>query len=569
MSPQFAIIEYREQGRPVAQTMPVTVIAQDPAVKADGRTLTATVRIPAEHLERGPRGARFHVVDYDTESQRLSPPAITANEFGDPFREAGERTLVSDPAFRAQNVYAIAARTLATFEAALGRRLQWAFSGHSLYLVPRAFPEANAYYAFEHRAIYFGYVPRGENEVQTALSHDVVAHETTHAVLDGLRPRFVEPGLPDQPAFHEALADIFSLLSVFSLPEVVGRLLGRPDEAGRLPPRALTSKALQDTALFTLAEQLSDNADRGGGLRRSIELEPSPAWRLDPAFAEPHRRGEVLVAAVMHTLLRMWTERLTALIGPRGADRDRVVEEGVKAADHLLHMMVRAIDFMPPVELEFEDVLDAVLQADEIIAADDRHGYRPALEQTFNAFGIYRPLGRMVDLTALDRPPVYERMNYAVLRSDRDEVLRFIWENADAFAINRNWYTQVQFVRPSVRVGPDGLIVSEVVADYVQSLQLTARELTRRGVALPDGVARDTQVELWGGGVLVFDQFGRAKYHQTKPLDDWDRQQRRLEYLAGHGLRDATGRLGFTLSTPRGQRFAALHVSDERAGEAW
>ena len=568
MSP-FAFSEVVEHDAPVAQTMSATVIAQDPAVKVDDRTLTASIRIPAERLDPGPRGARFHVVDYDSAADTLLAPAVVADEHGDPFEHASEAVLLGDPEFRAQHVYAVAARTLADFEAALGRRLQWAFPGHQLFLVPRALPELNAYYAFEHRAIYFGYVPDGTDEIQTALSYDIIAHETTHAVLDGLRPRFVEPGLPDQAAFHEGLADIVALLSVFSLPEVVGQLVDPSTTGGRIPARALQSTALQTTALFTLAEQLGSNGVRGSGLRRSVTLEPSPAWREQPAFAEPHRRGEVVVAAVMRTLLLMWTERLVALIGPEGADRDRVVEEGAKAARHLLRMMIRGIDYLPPVELEFEDVIDAVLKADEVVAADDEHHYRDALAAAFSTFGIDRPPSGIIDMTGPGPRLTYERVNYAVLRSDRDEVQRFIWENADVLGISRTWSTQVQFVRPSVRVGPDGLVVADVVADYVQSLQLAADELGEHGVELPDGLAASTPIEIWGGGVLIFDQFGRAKHHQSKPLEDWWRQQRRLAYLVEHGLRDAGGRYGFTLSTPRGQRFAALHVADDHAGEDW
>lgn len=537
-------------------------------MRVRNRVLTERIRIPAEHLDPGPRGARFYVVDFDSANGKLQAPAIVGLDDKDSFDEAADGDLLKNPAFRAQNVYAIAASTLARAEAALGRRLAWGFPGHQLYLVPHAFPEANAFYSPEDGAIYFGYVPGGKEEVQTALSHDIVAHETTHAILDGLRPRFAEPGLPDQPAFHEALADCVALLSVFSLEAVVGHLLGNARKDGKLPASKVSEEALGETALFALAEELGVEGARGSGLRRSIGLEPSPAWREQREFEEPHRRGEVVVAAVMRTLLTMWSGRLVAITSRSGANRSRVVEEGAKAAAHLLQMLLRGIDYMPPVELEFEDVLDAVLTADEVVAPDDEHGYRGALEDNFAAFGIVRPTQGTIDLTQ-GPTPVYERMNFTLLRSDRDEVERFLWENAEIFELNRNWQTRVENVRPSVRTGPDGLIISEVVADYVQRLQLDAGEAKRMGVRLPTGVDPATPLELWGGGVVVFDQFGRAKLHQQKPLADWNRQSRRLAYLARHGLSDRSGRLGFTISTPRGQRFAALHVGNERAGEDW
>jgi hypothetical protein len=560
-------MELRERG-PVSQWTELSVVAQDPSVRVRRRVLTASVRVPAEVLLPGPRGARFHVVDFDAASGLLSDPAVLP--LPDGFAHASNSVVVSSAVFRAQNVYGIAARTLAAFEQALGRRLGWA-RGHQLFLVPRAFPELNAYYSPEDGAILFGYLPVQGGEVLACLSHDVVAHETTHAVLDGLRPRFAEPGLPDQPAFHEGLADVVALLSVFSLQEVVERLLGPADADGRIDRRRVTEKALRESALFGLAEEIGHAAggERGSGIRRSIELQPSTAWRGQREFVEPHRRGEVVVAAVMVTLLDMWSGRVSPLLVADRVDRARVAEEGAKAAAHLLGMVVRGIDYLPPVELEFEDVLDSVLKADEVVAPDDdKHGYRASLEQSFAAFDIRRPAGRIVDLT-LARAPVYERMNFAALRSDPDEVFRFIWENADVFDISRDYRLHVESVEPSVRVGPDGLVVAEVVATYVQSLELTAAELRARKVRLPRKLKDPTPLQLWGGGVLVFDQFGRAKYQQTKPLNDWARQARRLDYLVSQALVDSRGRYGFTLSTPKGQRFAALHVANARAGEDW
>ena len=39
--------------------------------------------------------------------------------------------------------------------------------------------------------------------------------------------------------------------------------------------------------------------------------------------------------------------------------------------------------------------------------------------------------------------------------------------------------------------------------------------------------------------------------------------------LVRAGLRDTHKRFGFSLGTPRGQRFADFHVANPRAGEAW
>ena len=47
------------------------VIAQDPSVTGDdGSILTANIRVPWSRMEDGPRGPRFHVVDFDASAGR-------------------------------------------------------------------------------------------------------------------------------------------------------------------------------------------------------------------------------------------------------------------------------------------------------------------------------------------------------------------------------------------------------------------------------------------------------------------------------------------------------------------
>ena len=62
-------------------------------------------------------------------------------------------------------------------------------------------------------------------------------------------------------------------------------------------------------------------------------------------------------------------------------------------------MIIRSLDYAPAVELEFEDVLEAIIVADEVVAPDDEHDYRGAVQAAFGRVGIGRPTGRIVDLS--------------------------------------------------------------------------------------------------------------------------------------------------------------------------
>ena len=70
-----------------------------------------------------------------------------------------------------------------------------------------------------------GNIPKGT--IFTCLSHDIIAHETTHALVDGLRASFLIPTGPDVLAFHEAIADLVAIFLHFQYPTVVRSALQR------------------------------------------------------------------------------------------------------------------------------------------------------------------------------------------------------------------------------------------------------------------------------------------------------------------------------------------------------
>jgi hypothetical protein len=577
------------------RTRTLRIIAQDPGVKRRGRILTAEVSVPAELLAAGPWGHRVQIIDYDASSNTLYEPlpprahGSVKGKYADPYLTASDAQLLGDPNFHAQNVYAIAMRTLARFEFALGRRVSWGFGAHQLKIAPHAFAEANAYYSARDEAIVFGYFPaRDGSTVFSCLSHDVVAHETTHALVDGLRTRFTDPSSPDQAAFHEGFADVIALLSVFSIHGIVEKLIdvdpARPDAKPREDRRLIDRKhvslqALKKSMMFGLAAQMGSEISgvRGRALRNSLLLKVSPEHYLrDPEFLEPHRRGEILVAAVLNAFVHVWAARLKALgdITPGRLDRPRVVEEGAAAADYLLTMAVRALDYTPPVQLEFGDFLSALLTADAEIRPDDtRYQFRAHLRESFAAFGI-EPASSETNpekgiwSSMRGKRLTFSRTHFDSLMRDPDEVFSFIWENRTALGIHDGAYGHVLSVRPCLRVAPDGFSLRETVAEFYQVLKITAAELGQAGLRRPDGMPKGTLVSLYGGNALVFDEYGQLKFNVHNSFKDVARQQRRLDYLWKYGY--------FNPARPALSRFGDMHLRRGMAasiepdnGESW
>ena len=559
----------------LAHTQTLTIIAQDPSVTAGRNIVTAEVSIPAEGLLAGPRGYRVNVVDYDASSNVLYEPAVFEpaknGQYKDPFalpsngartkRPKGyDRKLLTDPRFHAQNVYAIVMRTLARFEFALGRRVAWGSDGHQIHVSPHAFADANAFYSRDDRSIFFGYFMAAGRPVFTCLSHDIVAHETTHALLDGLRARYLEPSSPDQAAFHEGFADIVALLSVFSLPDVVGALLDKHAPGGKLISKArLTRQALVKSVLLGLAEEMGSALSevRGDALRRSVEMRPGRPYMSLPEFQEEHDRGELLVAAVMNAFLDIWLARLEKIgfITRGQRDREAVIQEGARVADHLLTIVIRAIDYCPPVDIAFSDYLSALLTIDrEVVPDDDKYGYREALLKNFRDYDIHPDFGAGPDGTWMrcDQELIYSRTHFDSMLRDREEVFRFLWENRKALEIHQDAYIEVQSVRPCVRVGPDGFTLRETVAEYVQIMTLKAGELRAAlDIKPPKDLPDWRRIRIFGGGTLIFDEYGQLKYQIANRIEDATRQTARLKYLWETGF--------FDQPVDAKSRFADLH----------
>ena len=381
-------------------------------------TSSVTIEVPWEdNLRPGPIGGYVEVVDVDPAAGAVYGP-VDLNT-ADLLATDGLQPSESDPRFHQQMVYAVTMKTIEQFERALGRKALWSTYRYQtaerkyvenhvprLRIYPHAMRQQNAYYSPQKKALLFGYFPasarNGANTagttVFTCLSHDIIAHETTHALLDGVHPRFNEPVNEDVLAFHEAFADIVALFQHFTYPGVLRDQIART-----------RGDLLRESVLGQLAQQFALASGRGDALRSYLGgKDASGKWqpkKPDPFLlaktSEPHDRGAILVAAVFGAFMKVYIGRTRDLfrIASEGTGImregdihpdlvNRLAEEAQRCADRALQMSIRAIDYCPPVGITFGDYLRAIVTADLDMYPADVENWRLAFIESFREWGI-------------------------------------------------------------------------------------------------------------------------------------------------------------------------------------
>jgi len=420
------------------------ILAFDPSLATRLETVginEITVEVPwDDNLGPGPVGEYIEVVDADPASGVFYHPVNLNDKYL--LAQDGLAPSESNPQFHQQMVYAVAMTTIRHFERALGRTALWADRRvreeggayreqfvRRLRIYPHALRHRNAYYSPAKKALLFGYFPVTSKDkdntpgtlVFTCLSHDIIAHEVTHALLDGVHPRFNEASNPDVHAFHEAFADIVALFQHFSYPAVLESQIRRTN--GNLHSESL---------LGQLAQQFGKATGRGSALRDALGKvnEKTGAWELqkpDPHALEktigPHDRGAILVAAVFRAFLLMYRARSADLFRiatqgtgtlPEGEIHPdltrRLAAEAAASAERILQTCIRAIDYCPPVDITFGDFLRGVVTADLEFAPSDRSGLRVVFIESFREWGIYPRGIKSMGLDALTWPTGVELM---------------------------------------------------------------------------------------------------------------------------------------------------------------
>ena len=577
--PQQASVRAYQRDARAPLHRPLRIYTLDPSV-SDRVGGVATVLVPYEKLKPGPIGSLF-AVDVRGVPKPLVAEALDLDE-PHLLLSSGLTPSPSNGRFHLQMVYAVCSLTYAAFRRALGRDIAWASAMPAdgtvrLVVRPFGFKGKNAGYSREAGDLSFGYFHAGKKPagftlqnglICTALSHDIIAHETTHALLDGLRSAFLDPTNVDVPAFHEGFSDLVALFLHFTYADVVEQAIR---EAGATFTHAalLTDIARE----FGYARARSGKAD---ALRSGVDVKglapfdsdvlPSKEGgprSYDPSL-EPHTLGSVLVSAVFEafaTIVKRKTERLYRIAGvnPEALGPDSLNEALVKAiaqeasdvANQFLNICIRAIDYCPPADMELGEYLRALITADGDLERTDKWGFREALMRSFRRRHIFPDHVQFMTEDAVRwQPPEMDLRIKGLAFSE----LRFVGDPGHPasarelirqaralgqFVTNPKYAACFQLVSPSARL-PRGVV--QASPPLVQSIRVT-RRAAPDGRVLFDVVGEVTQsctvsrggelFDMNGGCTVVIDPEGNVRYSIYKRFSSDDRQARQHAAMRG------------------------------------
>ena len=329
--------------------IPASIYVQDPFIaqkyKGSKKLGIEEIKLDWEPgLTDGPTSSRIAIVDYNMDANIAAKPAKWDVETKT-FVGADDSSSVI---FHQVNVWAIIQNIITFFEDpfVMGRPIPWAFNGNRIIVLPHAGAFANAFYNRMGKCMAFGYFVCNDAPVYTCLSHDIVAHETGHAILDGIRPHYLDFSSVQTAAFHEFIADLTAILSVL-----------RTNSVRRAVADISQGNLFDAKVISGLAEEfaIKESENRYGAANKQYlrNAENQTTIKEVEKCWDPYDYSEVLTGAIFHILADITTLRMEK-------EKETSKEALWKATQHVTRLAFRALDYCPPVDIQFADYVQAL-----------------------------------------------------------------------------------------------------------------------------------------------------------------------------------------------------------------
>ncbi|PWU18205.1 MAG: hypothetical protein C5B48_14955 [Candidatus Rokuibacteriota bacterium] len=358
--------------RPVPQAQPVPHPTPGPPLRSRGARVLIWKQDPVvkdmgirpEFLPKrvltGPEDARIAIGGM---------PVVAPNVFGD---------FIIDPAahpddFDTVHSFAVVRMVLTLYERFQSPTpvpWQWNTGGNTdrLEVWPHAGVTQNAYYTRSEKALKFFYFDTGTppEAIYTCRSLDIVAHETGHAVLDGLKPGWLGIGNPPQTgALHESFGDLTAIFLALSQLDQVEAIIAQTKAN-------LHAKSF----LADLAEQFGLALGRPNGLRNADN-----DLKLSQVGTEVHELSQVFTGGIYDVLADIFA-----------FERKPGIEDEAftlyKAGHYVMGLVFRALAQSPSTSPTFADVVNKMLQ---IATADGKVEYKQFVINRFALREVLAP----------------------------------------------------------------------------------------------------------------------------------------------------------------------------------
>ncbi|MBI3820859.1 MAG: hypothetical protein HY286_19380 [Planctomycetes bacterium] len=278
----------------------------------------------------------------DSRTQIQGMTTVNANANGDFIQTPGTAE------FDSVHGFSIVTMTRLMVQRALGANVQWQWNTGGNVDPINVFPHAgvtmNAFYQRSTKSLRFFYfnkpgAPAPAPIIYTCRSLDIVAHETGHAVLDGLKPHWIEgSSTPQTGALHESFGDLTAIFVALSQMDQVEGII------------AQTKGNLHDkNFLSDLAEEFGLALGRPNGLRNADN-----DLKLSQVTTEVHDLSQVFTGGIYDVLADIYAFE-------RNASKADLAKTLYDTAQYLCSLLLRAIKAAPASNASFADVVNQML----------------------------------------------------------------------------------------------------------------------------------------------------------------------------------------------------------------
>lgn len=265
----------------------------------------------------------------------------------------------SHDAFTAAHTFATVNNTLQMFQDAYGEKINWAFGNDQIKLNPDQGEMLNAYYARDDKSInFFHATDRATNEVlHTGDSGEVVSHEVGHAILDGIRPSYLETWGPDPSGFHESFGDMVGFM-----------MATQDDDVCQLVAQQTGGDLTKDNSLSLTGEELGVTIGHEYGQPMGSIRNANNNFKWSDPSKLPENAPDDRLGTEMHSWSRLYTgtmyEAFTNMVNRNMAEGQDCAAAIKDCGKQMIELYAKTLKDAPEGEFTYEQMANCMLKTD-------------------------------------------------------------------------------------------------------------------------------------------------------------------------------------------------------------